>query len=48
MKDKLFTERLDIRLTEEHADMLRAIAKKHKTTASEAIRICICDYWEKM
>lgn len=48
MKDKIFTERLEIRLTEEHAKILKQIAKKHKTTASEAIRICIVDYWEKV
>lgn len=48
MKDKIFTERLEIRLTKEHYKILKEIAKENKTTASEAIRICIVDYWEKI
>lgn len=48
MKNEIFTERLEIRMTKEHAKILKEIAKKEKTTLSEAIRICICDYWEKI
>lgn len=47
-RDKIFTERLDLRITKEHAEILKKIAKKEKTTVCEAIRICIVDYWEKM
>lgn len=48
MKQKIFTERVEVRMTKEHVKILRNIAKKLKTTDSEAIRICICDYWEKI
>lgn len=48
MRNKVFTERMEIRMTKEHAKILREIAKKLKTTDSEAIRVCICDYWEKI
>ncbi len=48
MKDKIFTERFEIRLTKYHAKILKEIAKELKTTESEAIRVCICDYWEKI
>ena len=48
MKDKLFVERFEIRLTKEHRVILKKIAKSLKTTESEAIRVVICDYWEKL
>ena len=48
MKPKIFTERFEVRLTKTHAKIVREIAKKLKTTDSEAIRVCICDYWEKV
>ena len=43
-----FPERLEVRMTKEHRKVLREIAKKLKTTESEAVRVCICDYWEKI
>lgn len=48
MKPEIFTERIEVRLTKDHRKILKEIAKKNKTTESEAIRICICDYWEKV
>ena len=48
MKRQIFTDRFEIRLTKEHSKIVREIAKKLKTTDSEAIRICINDYWEKV
>lgn len=48
MRKLIFTERMEIRMTKEHAKILREIAKKLKTTDSEAVRICITDYWEKI
>lgn len=48
MRQKVFTERMEIRMTKEHQEKLKKIAKKLKTTDSEAIRICIFDYWGRM
>lgn len=48
MKPKVFTERVEIRLTKEHHRILKEIAKVLKTTESESIRICIMDYWERI
>lgn len=48
MRKKIFTERMELRMTKEHARRLKAIKEKLKTTDSEAIRICIFDYWERM
>jgi len=48
MRKIIFTERMEIRMTKEHAKVLKEIAKKLKTTESEAVRICIFDYWEKI
>lgn len=41
MRNEIFTERFEIRMTKEHADKLKRIAKKLKTTLSEALRVCI-------
>jgi hypothetical protein len=43
-----FPERLEVRMTKEHRKVLKEIAKKLKTTESEAVRVCIFDYWEKI
>lgn len=48
MRPKIFINRLEIRLTKEHSKILKEIAKLEKTTESEAIRICIMEYWEKV
>lgn len=48
MRLKIFTNRLEIRLTEEHSKILKEIALNLKTTESEAIRVCIMEYWEKV
>lgn len=47
-RDKKFPVRLEIRMTKEHSKVLKEIAKKLRTTESEAVRICIFDYWEKV
>ena len=48
MKKKIFTERFDIRMNEETRKILRQISKALNTTESEAVRICICEYWERI
>lgn len=48
MKKKIFRERVEVRLTKKHQEMLKDIAYENKTTKSEALRICIVDYWEKI
>lgn len=47
-KKTIFSERMDLRLTPEHRKALAEIAKHLGTTESEAIRVCIFDYWEKI
>jgi len=47
-KEKIFTERFEIRMTKEHRKILKEIARDLKTTENEAIRVCICDYWDKI
>ena len=46
MKYKIFTERFEIRFSPEQLKMVKEIAKKLRTTDSEAIRICIMLYWK--
>ena len=48
MKNKIFTERFEVRLTKEQTKIVIEIAKLLRTTGSEAIRICINDYWERV
>ena len=43
-----FPERIEVRMTKEHRKVLKEIAKVLKTTESEAVRICIYAYWEKI
>lgn len=47
-KEKVFTERFDLRMTKEHRKILKEIAKDLKTTENEAVRLCILEYWEKI
>lgn len=48
MKDKLFTKRLEIRLTPEIAEKLKKMADSHNTTISETIRIMIMKVWRSV
>lgn len=48
MKPKIFTERFEVIMTREQRKVLKEIAKKLNTTESEAVRVCIFDYLEKI
>lgn len=48
MKIKTYTERFELLLSKEQLKIIREISKKLKTSDSQAIRICIFDYWEKI